>query len=264
MIEISNLTKTYKGSNVKAVDDISFTVQDGCIFGFLGPNGAGKSTTIKCLTGIHPFDGNIRVGGIDMREDPVGAKKKIGFVPDEHIIYDGLTGADYVNFIADIFGIPSEEREARVKRLADMFGMSDKLGDLISSYSHGMKQKITVIAALVHDPDVWILDEPMTGLDPQSSYSLKVLMREHADKGKVVFFSSHVLEVVEKICDKVAIIDKGKLITVCDMSELKEKKENLSLEELFLNLTGGEQYEMAEKESQKQADVPKLDLKLKF
>lgn len=238
MIQISNFSKTYAGSGVKAVDDVSFTVGNGEIFGFLGPNGAGKSTTIKCMTGILGFsDGNIIISGADIRENPVEAKKKIGFVPDEHVIYEGLTGMQYIDFIADVFGVETARRKELMDSYLPRFGMKDKITEKIASYSHGMKQKISLLAALVHEPEVFILDEPMTGLDPQSSYELKNIMAEYAAQGKTVFFSSHVLEVVEKVCTRVAIIDNGKLITICDMKELKEKRSDLSLEELFLNLT---------------------------
>ncbi len=238
MIEIINLTKEYNNSKIKAVDNISFNVAGGEIYGFLGPNGAGKSTTIKCLTGILPFsEGHIKICGIDIKEEPVKAKTNIGYVPDEHIIYEGLTGLEYISFIADVFSVPTNERKERIERYAKLFDMQSNLNNKMSSYSHGMKQKISLISALVHEPKVWVLDEPMTGLDPQSSYNLKQLMAEHAKQGNVVFFSSHVLDVVQKVCTKVAIIDKGKLITVCDMKELKEKRADMSLEELFLNLT---------------------------
>lgn len=238
MIEIEGLSKTYKGSGVKAVDDVTFTVNGGEIYGFLGPNGAGKSTTIKCLTGIFTYDeGTIKICGEDMKQNPIAAKKHIGYVPDEHITYEGLNGAEYVNFIADIFEVPPDERKERTEKLAALFGLSDRLNDSISSYSHGMKQKLSIIAALVHDPDVWILDEPMTGLDPQSAYNLKQLMAEHAAKGKVVFFSSHVLDVVEKVCTKVAVIDKGKLLAAASIEELRNKDGDESLEEFFLSLT---------------------------
>ena len=245
MIEINGLSKSYKGSGRLALDSLSLTVNDGEIFGFLGPNGAGKSTAIKCMTGILSFtQGTVKICGVicgvDINEDPVGAKKKIGFVPDEHLLYEGLTGRQYVNFITDIFGVDKSRREELTKKYADEFGLSDRLDETISNYSHGMKQKIAVIAALIHEPEVFILDEPMLGLDPKSAYILKKTMREYADNGKTVFFSSHILEVVEKICDRVAIIDGGKLIAVCDIQELKEKRGDLSLEQLFLSLTGGE------------------------
>lgn len=241
MIEIDGLSKSYKGSGRLALDSLSLTVNNGEIFGFLGPNGAGKSTAIKCMTGILSFtQGTVKICGVDMNADPVGAKKKIGYVPDEHLLYEGLTGRQYVNFISDIFGVDKSRREELTKKYADEFGLSDRLDETISNYSHGMKQKIAVIAALVHEPDIFILDEPMLGLDPKSAYILKKTMREYADNGKTVFFSSHILEVVEKICDRVAIIDGGKLIAVCDIQELKEKRSDMSLEQLFLTLTGGE------------------------
>lgn len=238
MIQISNLTKSYANSNVKAVDNISLNVGKGEIFGFLGPNGAGKSTTIKCITGILPFsEGNISINGYNLKENQIEAKSQIGYVADENILYDGLTGMEYVNFIADVFQVDSIIRKERIEKYSEAFEMKDKLNQKISSYSHGMKQKISVISALVHQPDVWILDEPMTGLDPKSSFMLKQLMHEHAEQGKAVFFSSHVLDVVEKLCTKIAIINKGKIIAVYDMKEIKEQKHDMSLEELFLGLT---------------------------
>lgn len=240
MLRISNLTKSYAHGTTYAVDNLSLEVKGGEIFGFLGPNGAGKSTTIKCLTGILPFpDGHINICGYDLKEQPIEAKKHLGYVADEHILYETLTGLQYINFIADIFGVESDIRKERIEKYAQLFEMTDHLNSKIQSYSHGMKQKISIISALVHDPDVWVLDEPMTGLDPKSSYELKQLMAERAKAGKAIFFSSHVLEVVEKICTKVAIIDKGKIVTVCDINELQEKRSDLTLEDFFLALTGG-------------------------
>ena len=242
MIEIRNLTKSYSNSEIKAVDDLSFTVEKGEIFGFLGPNGAGKSTTIKCLTGILPYsDGSISICGNDLKREPIAAKMKIGYVADEHILYDTLTGMEYINFIADVFNVSDTDRKERIDNYATIFEMNDKLGQKISSYSHGMKQKISIIAALVHQPDVWILDEPMTGLDPKSSFALKQLMKEHAAQGKVVFFSSHVLEVVEKVCTKIGIINKGRLLAIGSIEDIKKQREDSSLEDLFLNLTQNEE-----------------------
>ncbi len=239
MIEITNLSKTYRASNKRAVDDLSLVVDSGEIFGFLGPNGAGKSTTIKCITGILGYEaGSVKINGIDLKESPIEAKKQIGFVADEHFLYEGLTGRQYINFILDVFNVPSSLREERINEYAEIFNMKEHLDEPTSSYSHGMKQKISLIATLSHEPEIFILDEPMTGLDPQSSYNLKQLMNELAKEGKTVFFSSHVLEVVEKLCTKVAIIDDGKLVAVCNMDELKEKAS--SLEELFLKLTTNE------------------------
>ncbi len=239
MIEISNLSKAYANSGVKAVDGVDLVVKGGDIYGFLGPNGAGKSTTIKCLTGILPFtEGSINICGHNLKDDPIQAKSNIGFVADEHTLYEGLTGHEYVNFISDVFGVDASVRKERVAKYGTLFDMTDKLHDKISTYSHGMKQKVSIIAALVHQPPVWVLDEPLTGLDPKSSYELKQMMIEHAKNGNVVFFSSHVLEVVEKLCTKVAIINKGKIVTVCDMKELQERRNDVSLEDLFLNITG--------------------------
>ena len=239
MIEISNLSKAYANSGVKAVDGVDLVVKGGEIYGFLGPNGAGKSTTIKCLTGILPYnEGSINICGYNLKDEPVKAKSKIGFVADEHTLYEGLTGHEYINFISDVFGVETSIRKERVAKYATLFDMTDKLYDKISTYSHGMKQKVSIIAALVHEPPVWVLDEPLTGLDPKSSYELKQMMIEHAKSGNVVFFSSHVLEVVEKLCTKVAFINKGKIVTVCDMKELQERRNDVSLEELFLSITG--------------------------
>lgn len=241
MLKIDNLTKVYAGAAKPSVDNISFDVNGGEIFGFIGPNGAGKSTTIKCISGIISMtEGDIYIAGKSLRNDPIGAKKNIGYVSDDHALYEGLTGAEYINFIADVFKVSSAEREERLAKLAELFSLQDAISKQISTYSHGMKQKLNIIGALIHEPKVWILDEPMTGLDPKSAYNLKQLMREHADKGNCVFFSSHVLEVVEKVCDRVGIIDGGHLITVCTMDELKARNIDKSLEELFLKLTDDE------------------------
>ncbi len=236
MIEIKNLSKTYRSSGKRAVDNLTLTVEKGEIFGFLGPNGAGKSTTIKCITGIIDYEeGSIAIDGIDLKAHPEEAKRKIGFVADEHFLYESLTGRQYINFILDIFGIEQSVREEKINRYAEIFELSNHLDERLSSYSHGMKQKVNLISALSHDPEVFILDEPMTGLDPQATFNLKQLMQSLANEGKVVFFSSHVLEVVEKLCTKVAIIDEGRLIKICDMQELKDSRD--TLEDLFLKLT---------------------------
>lgn len=238
MLQINNLTKTYSGSTKPSVENVSFEVYDGEIFGFIGPNGAGKSTTIKCITSILSFsEGSILVDGINVRENPNAAKKFIGYVSDDHVMYEGLTGVEYINFICDVFEVPTSEREPRLNKYLEMFSLGDAVKNQISTYSHGMKQKLNIISALIHEPKVWILDEPMTGLDPKSAYNLKQLMREHADKGNCVFFSSHVLEVVEKVCDRIGIIDDGHLITTCTIKELKERNADKSLEDLFLKLT---------------------------
>lgn len=236
MIEISNLSKTYCSSGKKAVDNLSLTAKCGEIYGFLGPNGAGKSTTIKCVTGILGYEeGTIKIDGVDLKENPVLAKSKIGYIADEHFLYEGLTGRQYINFILDIFGVDGAIREVKINEYAHIFEMTSHLDEKVNSYSHGMKQKISLIATLAHDPKVFILDEPMTGLDPESTFNLKKIMQKMAEEEKVVFFSSHVLDVVEKLCTKVGIIDNGKLIAEYDVNELKDNDK--SLEETFLKLT---------------------------
>ncbi|NLW92630.1 MAG: ABC transporter ATP-binding protein [Syntrophomonadaceae bacterium] len=239
MIEINGVSKSYNRATVKAVDNVSLTVNNGEIFGFLGPNGAGKTTLIKMITGILNADaGSIRINGYNISEDPISAKMQFGFVPDDPNIFARLSGIEYLNFIADIYQVPGSQRGSRIKQLLQRFDMLNAAGDRIQSYSHGMKQKIVVIGALLHDPPVWILDEPMTGLDPRSSFDLKEMMREHADAGKTVFFSTHVLDVAEKVCDRLAIINKGKVIFCGSMQEIRaHARENESLENLFLELT---------------------------
>ncbi len=238
MIEINNVSKTY-GSGVKAVDSLTLKIPDGSIFGFLGPNGAGKTTLIKMITGIINADnGNILVEGIDVKKDPIAAKMKIGFVPDDPNLFLRLKGLEYMNFMADMYDIPNDNRIEDIKQLAVRFSMQDALGDQIQSYSHGMRQKIIIMGALIHKPKVWILDEPMTGLDPKSSFLLKEMMREHADSGNTVFFSTHVLEVAEKVCDRIAVINKGKILFEGTLSDMKKSaKENISLEKMFLEMT---------------------------
>ena len=222
MIEIIDVNKSYNGKN-KAVDNISLTIRDGEIFGFLGPNGAGKTTTIKMITGILSADsGKITINGIDIEKNDLEAKKQFGFVPDNPDMFLRLKGIEYLNFMADIYDVPSNVRKERIEALANRFEMSNALSDQIQSYSHGMRQKIIIMGALIHEPEVWILDEPMTGLDPKSSYVLKEMMKEHANRGKSVFFSTHVLEVAEKICDRVAVINKGKILFCGTLDELRE------------------------------------------
>ena len=237
MIRLYNVSKSYAKSQNLAVDSLSLEIKDGEIFGFLGPNGAGKSTTIKMITGIlTPTSGTIEVDGINIADNPLAAKSRIGFVPDNHEIYETLKGNEYLNFIGTMYGVDSNTLKARVEEYAQLFSMTDALPKMISSYSHGMKQKLLIIAALVHSPKVWVLDEPMTGLDPQSAFQLKQLMRKHADAGNTVFFSSHVIDVVEKVCDRIAIINHGKLVAVDTLENIrKENKE--SLENLFLTIT---------------------------
>ncbi|KAA0745121.1 ABC transporter ATP-binding protein [Bacillus sp. AY3-1] len=241
MIEITNVSKSYNGSTY-AVKDLSLSVPSGEIFGFLGPNGAGKSTTIKMITGIHGVDkGTITINGIDIMKNPMEAKKTFGYVPDSPDMFLRLKGIEYLNFMADMYEVPKEVRQERIESLAKKFDLYNALSDQIQSYSHGMRQKIVIIGVLVHEPDVWILDEPLTGLDPKSAYILKEMMREHADKGKIVFFSTHVLEVAEKICDRVAIINKGNLQFKGNLNEMRDHfKSNESLEKMFLEMTGNE------------------------
>lgn len=241
MLQVQNLTKTYKGQSSPAIENVSLEIKEGEIMAFLGPNGAGKSTAIKCITGIHPFDaGSVNICGHDLKSDPIGAKMNIGYVSDDHATYENLTGTDYLNFVCNVYRVPVTERKGRIEELAGELELSQALDKQINTYSHGMKQKICIIAALVHRPKLWILDEPMTGLDPRSAHVLKELMRKHCAEGNSVFFSSHVLEVVEKLCDRLAIINRGRIIEVMSMDELKGKKEDVSLEEFFLSVTGGE------------------------
>ncbi|MCR3761725.1 ABC transporter ATP-binding protein [Clostridium felsineum] len=238
MIELVNVNKTYNGKN-KAVDNLNFSINSGEIFGFLGPNGAGKSTTIKMITGIIKADsGSIKIDGLDITENPIEVKKKIGYVPDSPDMFLRLKGIEYLNFMADVYDVTTEDRKARIDGLSKYFDMESALDDKIQSYSHGMRQKIVVMGALVHDPDVWILDEPMTGLDPKASYNLKEMMRKHADSGKTVFFSTHVLEVAEKLCDRIGIVSKGKIVFCGTINEMKQKlqEEGSSLEKMFLEL----------------------------
>lgn len=241
MIEITNVSKSYNGSTY-AVKDLCLSVPSGEIFGFLGPNGAGKSTTIKMITGIHGVDkGTITINGKNIMEEPMEAKKTFGYVPDSPDMFLRLKGIEYLNFMADMYEVPKEVRQERIESLAKKFDLYNALSDQIQSYSHGMRQKIVIIGVLVHEPDVWILDEPLTGLDQKSAYILKEMMREHADKGKIVFFSTHVLEVAEKLCDRVAIINKGNLQFKGNLDEMRDHfKSNESLEKMFLEMTGNE------------------------
>lgn len=237
MLKISHLSKRYGKSTVKSVDDLSLELKEGEVFGFLGPNGAGKSTTIKCIVGILPFEeGEIDVCGVNLLKEPLKAKQNIGYVPDNHAVFERLTGREYVNHIANLYNVTVEQMEEISNYYVKLFKLEHAFDNPIKSYSHGMKQKISVIAALVHNPKLWILDEPLTGLDPQSAYQLKSAMRKHADKGNTVFFSSHILDVVENLCDRVCIIKKGKMQGIFDIHELKAN--NQSLEKLFMEIIG--------------------------
>ena len=241
MIEICKINKSYN-KNSKAVDNLSITIPNGQIIGFLGPNGAGKTTTIKMITGIlKPDNGTIQIDGVDITKNPLQAKKRFAFVPDNPDMFLRLTGLEYLNFISDIYDIPLNDRISRIETLAKRFEMTNVLLNQIYSYSHGMRQKIVIMGALAHNPSVWILDEPMTGLDPKSSFVLKQMMREHVDNGNTVFFSTHVLEVAEKLCDKIAIVNKGTLLFYGQIDQMKEHfKKNESLEKMFLEMTQNE------------------------
>lgn len=233
-IEISGFTEVYSNGH-KAVDNVSFDVEAGSIFGFIGKNGAGKSTTIKCLTGQLPItEGSIKVLGCNVATDPLGAKRKIGFCSDDHAVYENMTGRQYVNFIADVFGV-GKERDELIVELVTRFGIGHAFDKYIGTYSHGMKQKICLIASLVHSPELWVLDEPLTGLDISMVHLVKQAMLDHKAKGGTVFYSSHNLDVVQKICDKAAFINKGKLVEVIDIKEFNES--GRSLEEHFFDVT---------------------------
>ena len=237
MLTIKNLVKTYPKSDRIAVDNISFELRPGEIFGFLGQNGAGKSTTIKCLTGILPFDsGTIEICGYDIVKEPIKAKMQMGYVPDNHSVYEKLTGREYVNYVADLYKVPSDVRAARLERFAKLFRLDFAIDRQIKSYSHGMKQKICIIAALIHEPKLWVLDEPMMGLDPQSIAEIIAHMREHCAKGNTVFFSSHNLDLVKRLCHRVAIVNEGKLLDLIELENNEENKANL--EEKFFRITG--------------------------
>lgn len=242
MLKIKNVTKSYGKGNIKAVDSIDLDVKPGEIFGFLGPNGAGKTTTIKMIVGLlKPDEGNITINGVDVWQEPLVAKSMISFVPDNPEVYDKLKGIEYLNFIADMYGISKEERLSKIEYYTKLFRIEDALADVISSYSHGMKQKLVLTSALINKPQLFILDEPMVGLDPKSSFNLKEIMRGMCDEGKIVFFSTHVMEVAEKLCDRIAIINKGEIITVGTMDELRsDAREKQSLENIFLELTENE------------------------
>ena len=240
LLKLEGVSKTYRGSSTKAVDNLNLEVRSGEIFGFLGPNGAGKTTTIKMIVGLlMPDNGRILVNGHDIVKDPVSAKKSIGFVPDEPNLYNKLTGLEYLNLVADIYGVSTAERTRRINDLLSMFGLTSEVSDVIQSYSHGMKQKLALTGALLHNPPLFILDEPMVGLDPRSSRLFKFLMRKHCDQGYAVFFSTHILEVAERLCDRVGIIDKGRLIACGSLDELRKLscETDESLEDIFLELT---------------------------
>ena len=232
MLKIEHLTKLY--GEKKAVDDLSLHIEKGEIYGFIGHNGAGKTTTIKACCGILQFDsGEILVDGDSVKADPLSCKRKIAYIPDNPDLYDFMSGIKYLNFVADIFGVSQSERQERIRRYADTFELTDDLAQPIGSYSHGMKQKLAIISALIHEPKLIIMDEPFVGLDPKASHTLKLLMRDICDRGGAIFFSTHVLEVAERLCDKVAIIKGGRLIKSGTMEDVKGDE---SLESVFLEL----------------------------
>lgn len=242
MIEIKNVSKSYKKGE-KVIDKLNLKIKDGEIFGFIGLNGAGKTTTIKMMTGILEIDeGQILIDNINIEKNPVGAKEKLGVVLDNPDTFLKLRGIEYLKFIADAYEVPVEKRIENVEKYSKIFGMENELNNRIEKYSHGMRQKIVIIGALLHEPKNLILDEPITGLDPKSTFDLKNIMREYAEKGNTVFFSTHILEIAEKLCDRVGIINKGKLIYVGTLERLKEKyPENSSLEDIFINIIKGEE-----------------------
>ena len=234
MLKIAHLTKTF--GEKKAVDDLSLEIAPGEIYGFIGHSGAGKTTTLKSVVGIQQFDaGEITIGGISLKKDPLACKRQLAYIPDNPDLYDFMTGIKYLNFIADIFGVSASDRQERIRNYADLFELTDDLAQPIAAYSHGMKQKLAILSAWIHDPKLIIMDEPFVGLDPKASHLLKGMMREVCDGGGAIFFSTHVLEVAEKLCDKVAIIKAGKLIRSGTMEEVKGDD---SLEDVFLELEG--------------------------
>ena len=234
MLYIQHLTKRY--GEKKAVDDLSLHIAPGEIYGFIGHNGAGKTTTLKAVVGILPFEeGEISINGTSIKADPLTCKRQLAYIPDNPDLYDYMTGSKYLNFIADIFGVGAEERQERIRKYADLFELTDDLAQPIAAYSHGMKQKLAIISAWLHQPRLIIMDEPFVGLDPKAAHTLKGMMREVCDQGGAIFFSTHVLEVAEKLCDKVAIIKGGRLIRAGTMEEVKGDD---SLEEVFLELEG--------------------------
>ncbi len=237
VLEIRYFSKSYK-ADTKAVDDVSINVMGGDIYGFIGHNGAGKSTTIRAVVGVLDFtDGEIIIDGHSVKDEPIACKKVTAYIPDNPDLYDNLTGIQYLNFIADVFGIGDTEREQSIRKYADLFEITDALGDLIGSYSHGMKQKVAIISALIHKPRLMVLDEPFVGLDPKATFTLKEVMHEMCNEGTAIFFSTHVLDVAEKLCNKVSIIKHGKIIVSGTMKELTEKH---SLEEAFLEADNNE------------------------
>ena len=244
MIELKQVTKTYAKNNKKAVDNLNLSVEGGELFGFIGPNGAGNTTTIKLMTGIlTPDEGTITMAGHDMARDRIEAQRLIGYVPDGIDLYDRLTGMEYLNFMADVYQVDAARRKAHIEKYLEIFELKDAINSQVRSYSKGMKQKLVVIGALIHNPPIWILDEPLGGLDPRAAHLLKEEMIRHCNEGNTVFFSTHVLEVAEKLCTRIGVIDNGSLKAVGTLDELRSGEKGASLEDLFLELTddGGEE-----------------------
>ena len=236
MIKANNLTMIY-GGDFKSVDNLTFNVKKGEILGFVGPNGAGKTTVIKMLTGIlKPVEGNVIINGFDMNDKPLEAKQSLAYVADNPDILISLKGIEYINFIADIYKVPADIRQSRIDSLAERFGIKDALNTSMKEYSHGMRQKLMIIAALIHNPPAWILDEPMTGLDPSAAFELKSMMRTHADEGNCVLFSTHVLEVAEKLCDRILIINHGKDLYQGTVENLEKSYSGEDLEQIFIDM----------------------------
>ena len=236
LIEVKGLGKKYHANADYAIRDINIAGEAGEIIGILGHNGAGKSTTIKCITGMHPYElGEVVIAGHDLKTDAIEAKRSFGYVSDQHVLFEKMTGFEYINFLADVYDVPESEREARIARFQEMFALGDSIYNLISSYSHGMKQKIAFMGALIHSPKVFILDEPMVGLDPHTANQVKRFFKQHALRGNLVLFSSHNLDTVEKLCDRVYIIDQGRILEEIDMKKFKRKGGDL--EKYFLSIT---------------------------
>ena len=244
MIELQQVTKTYAKNNKRAVDNLTLKVEGGELFGFIGPNGAGKTTTIKLMTGIlAPDQGTVTMAGHDIASDRIAAQRLIGYVPDGNDLYDRLTGMEYLNFMADVYQVDAARRKAHIEKYLELFELKDAINSQVRSYSKGMKQKLVVIGALIHNPPVWILDEPLGGLDPRAAHLLKEEMLRHCREGNTVFFSTHVLEVAEKLCTRIGVIDHGSLRAQGTLEELRSGEKGASLEDLFLQLTddGGDE-----------------------
>lgn len=246
MIQVEHITKQY-GKKFKAVDDISFSIEPGEIVGFVGQNGAGKTTTIKMLTSVlKPTSGTIQIHGYDIQKEALQAKQAIAYVADNPDMFLRLTGLEFIHLMADIYQVPAEVRGERIRKMAERFEITDMLNQPMNDYSHGMRQKMMICAALIHNPPVWILDEPMTGLDPKAAYELKNMMREHAKEGNCVFFSTHVLEVAEQLCDRIIIIRHGSLVFTGTLDELRTEYPDMTLEQIFLQINGELQEETVE------------------